>query len=180
MRWSTGALAGACSLAGVLLWRMRPQPSEPEDPAWEPRALARFARWEPRPVTSPVGMSVAAVWASPMTVAGLLLAATALAPVHLTSEGFLVTGARGPLGAVLRRRGFRATTLGHVVITLDEPSPALLAHEQLHSRQVERLGPAFGPVYVLLLVLYGYRRHPMERAARRAGRRVAGDATGVG
>jgi hypothetical protein len=29
-------------------------------------------------------------------------------------------------------------------------------------------GPFFIPVYLLLAIVFGYRRHPMERAARRA------------
>jgi hypothetical protein len=29
-------------------------------------------------------------------------------------------------------------------------------------------GPFFLPVYLLLAIPFGYRRHPMERAARRA------------
>jgi len=29
-------------------------------------------------------------------------------------------------------------------------------------------GPFFIPVYLLLAIPFGYRRHPMERAARRA------------
>jgi hypothetical protein len=44
----------------------------------------------------------------------------------------------------------------------------LLAHERAHVRQSMVLGPLFIPAYLVLAVPFGYRRHPMERAARRA------------
>jgi len=44
----------------------------------------------------------------------------------------------------------------------------LLAHERHHIRQYTRWGPFFIPVYLVLAIGFGYRRHPMERAARRA------------
>jgi hypothetical protein len=53
-----------------------------------------------------------------------------------------------------------------VVTTRSDPSPSLIAHELVHTRQAERFGVGFGPVYVGLLARYGYRQHPMERAAR--------------
>jgi hypothetical protein len=61
-----------------------------------------------------------------------------------------------------------------VVVARGQPSAALLAHELVHTRQAERLGPFMAPVYLGLLARYGYLRHPMERAARRAGRRARG------
>jgi hypothetical protein len=48
----------------------------------------------------------------------------------------------------------------------------LLRHEQHHIRQYERWGPIFIPVYLLLAIRYGYRRHPMELAAMRAAGEV--------
>jgi len=41
-------------------------------------------------------------------------------------------------------------------------------HERHHIRQYMAWGPFFIPVYLLLAIPFGYRRHPMERAARRA------------
>ncbi len=49
----------------------------------------------------------------------------------------------------------------------------LLAHELHHVRQYRALGPLFLPVYGLLFLRYGYRRHPMELAAVRAAAAVA-------
>lgn len=115
-----------------------------------------------------VGRVLAVVWASPVTVAGLLGAVLAGRRPRRAGGVLLVTGARGPFAAMLRSRRKSAATLGHVVITLGEPSAALLAHEMAHVRQVERLGPLFPLVYLALLAARGYRRHPLERAARRA------------
>jgi hypothetical protein len=44
----------------------------------------------------------------------------------------------------------------------------LLDHERQHIRQYMVWGPFFIPVYLLLAIVFGYHRHPMERAARRA------------
>lgn len=44
----------------------------------------------------------------------------------------------------------------------------LLAHERHHVLQYMVWGPLFIPVYFLLVIPFGYRRRPMERAAIRA------------
>jgi hypothetical protein len=77
---------------------------------------------------------------------------------------------RGPRGltALMRRANRGAMTVGFVVLSARPLEGQLLAHEQHHIRQFERLGPLFGPIYFGLAIVYGYRRHPMERAARRA------------
>lgn len=108
------------------------------------------------------------LWALPSSVPGLLVAV-----LHRGSwqphDGALVrSDARGPVIALLARAGYRAITLGQVVLVRGTPSRSLLAHEQLHVRQAERLGPAFGLCYLLLRISYGYRTHPLERAARAA------------
>ncbi|MEX0705789.1 MAG: hypothetical protein WD041_04155, partial [Nitriliruptoraceae bacterium] len=56
-------------------------------------------------------------------------------------------------------------------------SASLLAHEAVHVRQFERLGPLMVPVYLWLAARHGYRDHPLERAARLGARRAT--ATGV-
>jgi hypothetical protein len=74
-----------------------------------------------------------------------------------------------------RRIGFRyrAMTLGHVVLCVDEIDAALLAHELVHVRQYERLGPLFIPAYgiaSLAAALRGgdiYRDNAFEVEARR-------------
>ena len=64
--------------------------------------------------------------------------------------------------------GFHAMTLGFVVVANVPVEGRLLAHERHHVRQAMAWGPLFLPTYLLLSAAFGYRRHPMERAARRA------------
>lgn len=153
----------------MVLWRQT-DPSRRDRGAVddEPRLLGELAAWVPARPATPVGRAAAALWASPLTGLGLLLAALGGGRARLVDGAVVVAGAGGPIGVLLRRRGFSGTTLGQcVLVTPSAPSPALLAHELVHVRQAERLGVAFGPLYVVLLGRYGYREHPMERAARR-------------
>ncbi len=167
-----GTLVAA--IAGVLGWRMRGGADPRGDgPVTEPALLAALAAWTPARAATPAGQVLAYLWAAPNTLAGLAVAATCRGSLRRVDGALAVCGARGPLGRMLARRGFSATTLGHVIIARGEPSPALLAHELCHTRQAERLGVAFGPVYLALLTVYGYRRHPMERAARTAAQRAS-------
>ena len=59
-------------------------------------------------------------------------------------------------------------TLGFVIVSAAPVEGRLLAHERHHLRQSMQWGPLFVPVYLALAIPFGYRRHPMERAARRA------------
>lgn len=140
----------------------------------EPLLLQALASWEPALPRTRAGRVCAYLWAAPLTLAGLLAAATAGVAPRLRDGVVVVAPAAGPPAWVLRRRGFSATTWGHVVLALIDPDPPLWAHELVHVRQAERLGPAMAPTYLLLLALYGYSRHPMERAARQAQRRRQG------
>lgn len=109
------------------------------------------------------------LWASPYSLAGL-----ALAPFfrrRLVTHGVLLCeGASWP-----RRLGwrYRAITLGHVVLSVDDVDDALLAHELVHVRQYERWGLAYGPMYVaaslgaLLRGGHAYRDNAFEAEARR-------------
>ncbi len=108
------------------------------------------------------------VWTLPNTLLGLLLGAlTFQAP--RTHGGAIVFDrrARG-LTAVLRRMHRSAMTVGFVIVSAVPVEGRLLVHEQLHVRQYMVWGPLFIPAYLLLAIPFGYRRHPMERAARRA------------
>ena len=135
----------------------------------EPALLSALAAWQPHRPTTRAGRLAAYLWAAPLSFVGLLLGTSGRASLSVRDGVVLCTGTRGPVGTILRRRGFHATTLGHVVVTTSpQPSEPLIAHELLHTRQAERMGVLFGPIYVALLARYGYRRHPMERAARRA------------
>lgn len=132
------------------------------------RLGAGLAHWLPAAPATPAGRAAAMLWASPMTVAGLIFGATAAVRPRWTSGVLLFAPARGLAGALIRHRGFAATGLGHVVISVAEPSPDLLAHELVHVRQAERLGVFMAPAYLALLAVHGYRQHPMEIAARTA------------
>jgi hypothetical protein len=142
--------------------------ARPGEPDW----VRDLARWVPSAPTSPFGRLLAYLWASPATLGGLLVGLASGGRPSLRDGVIVVAGARGPVAALLARGGFAATTLGHVVIARRDPSPALMAHELAHTRQAERFGPFTGPLYWYLLARYGYTRHPMERAARIAGRQA--------
>ena len=175
-------VAAACVLgAAVLLRRMSPDdpgrtPQRPPSndrrahrgPPAEPAVLARLADWVPRRPETRLGRVLAYVWASPLTAIGCILGGVSRADASVADGVVVFSSARGPMGVVLRRRGFTATALGHAIVTTAaSPSAALLAHELVHTRQAERLGLLFGPAYVALLAWYGYRQHPLERAARK-------------
>ncbi len=147
--------------------------SRPGEPDW----VRDLAGWVPPVPRTTVGRVLAYVWAAPATVGGLIVGLLS-GRVPTVRDGVLVFGEVGGIpGLLLTRGGFAATTLGHVVIARGVPSEALMAHELAHTRQAERLGPLTGPVYWYLLARYGYARHPMERAARRAGRAVKAQGT---
>lgn len=137
----------------------------------EAPSLRWLSMWEPARPTGPARLAAYA-WAAPLTAAGLLVGATSGTMPTVRDGVLLFAPAGGLAGAVLRTRGFAAGTFGHVVLAVRDPSPALWAHELAHTRQAERLGPLMAPLYLGLLATHGYARHPMERAARRAGRRV--------
>src|SRR5687767_2478104 len=95
----------------------------------------RLQSWVPAPPRTPLTRLLSVIWASPMTAAGLLAGAASAARPRLMHGVLLFAPARGLTGWVVRRRGFAAAGLGHVVIAVDEPSKALLVHELTHVRQ---------------------------------------------
>lgn len=174
------AAVTAAVAAAVMLARLKPvedgarasQEAEGAGRRSPRRGVLGLAAWHPQPPATPAGRALAYAWASPVTLAGVLVGLTGGSRPAVRDGVLLFAGARGPIGWLLRRRGFTATALGHAVVARGEPSPELLAHELAHVRQAERLGVLFGPVYVGLLARYGYRDHPLELAARaEAGRR---------
>lgn len=140
-------------------------------PRWEPAALTALARWVPDPPATPGGRAVAALWAAPLSLAGWVLAGVSAARPRRRDGVWVAAPARGLFTTWFADRGFVACTLGQVIVAAREPAGALLAHELVHVRQAERLGPLMGPLYLGLMVAYGYARHPMERAARAGARR---------
>ena len=109
---------------------------------------------------------LAYVWTSPNTLLGLLLGALSFQRPRATGGILVFDGS--PRGFVWALRLFRrsAITYGHVVLS-DRPLRGWLwRHELHHVWQYERLGPLYIPLYVLIWVFTGYRRHPFELAAR--------------
>ena len=116
----------------------------------------------------PLFRLLAYVWAFPNTLIGLVVGALAFQRPRVT-QGILVFD--GPVrGSLWVVRAFRraAITYGHVVVSNRRLEGRLLVHELHHVRQYERLGPLYLPLYVLIWVFTGYRRHPFEEAARLA------------
>lgn len=68
---------------------------------------------------------------------------------------------------------YRAITLGHVVLAVDELEPAIVDHEAVHVRQFQKWGPLMFVLYPLASLgaaLTGghyYRDNMFERQARR-------------
>ena len=124
------------------------------------------------------------LWASPNSLAGLLLAAIACATGATTRriDGTLEV-AGGGFGRWITRPPrplrFSAITFGHVILGVDH---ALLervrAHEQVHVRQYEHWGPLFIPLYlgaILLAATRGrdpYHANRFEQQACRGERRT--------
>jgi hypothetical protein len=88
------------------------------------------------------------LWAAPASLLGLALAPF-FARRSLRNGVLLCEGASWP-----RRLGFRyrAMTLGHVVLCLDDIDDATWSHELVHVAQYERLGPLFVFAYALASV----------------------------
>jgi hypothetical protein len=108
------------------------------------------------------------VWTVPNTVLGLVLGAFTFQLPRAHAGAFVFDGSPRGLTSLLRAMGRTAMTVGFVIVAAVPVEGTLLAHERHHIRQYSRWGPFFIPVYLALAIPYGYRRHPMERAARRA------------
>lgn len=150
--------------------RARSGAPSPDDTARDPLvALERLSHWVPERPRSVALRAAVALWAAPLTLVGLAFALVAGArPSYDDDLGCLVaTVIGGPSRRALALVGADANTIGQVVLARPErPSAALLAHEAVHVRQAERLGPLLLPVYAVLSAARGYRRNPLERAAR--------------
>lgn len=105
------------------------------------------------------------VWALPGTIVGLFLGATTFSRPDAKDGVLVFSSARG-FGALHRRMGFSAITFGHVVVANRPLTDTEWAHELVHVRQWEALGPIMLLAYPIASVA-GYRRNPFEAAARR-------------
>ena len=108
------------------------------------------------------------LWALPWTIVGLLL--SALWPRRRMHGNVLICeGATWP-----RRLGwkYRAITLGHVVLVVEDLDDATLAHELVHVTQYETWGPFMIPAYIFASALavakggHPYTDNHFERRAR--------------
>jgi hypothetical protein len=112
------------------------------------------------------------VWTLPNTLLGLALGLLTF-QVPRIRDG-LVLFDRTPRGltSLLPRLGRTAMTVGFVIVSARPLEGRLLAHERHHVHEYLVWGPLFIPVYLLVALRYGYRRHPMELAAVRAAEGV--------
>ena len=101
---------------------------------------------------SPAAWLLAYLWASPVTLLGLLLAGVLIATRGRSSRlgGVLEVhggwAARFGASAVPLAGGAEAITLGHVIVGRSAASlDRWRAHERVHVRQCERWGPLFLP-----------------------------------
>ncbi|MGH2539680.1 MAG: hypothetical protein ACRDGK_04090 [Actinomycetota bacterium] len=113
------------------------------------------------------------IWTSPNTLIGLVLGLLTF-QVPTVRDGALIFD-KAPRGLTWVLRNFHRTamTVGFVIVSAEPVTGRLLAHERWHIRQFSAWGPLFIPVYLLLAIPYGYRRHPLEvRAQIAAGERA--------
>ncbi len=134
-----------------------------------------------RPMTAALRV-LAVAWAAPCSLIGLVMGGVALMlggrarRVEGVLEFALPT--QRPLGRALAARlPFGAITFGHVVFGIDPLQLELLrAHERVHVRQYEVLGPLFLIAYPLASVVAAARGRPAYRGNwfEVQARRVAG------
>lgn len=108
------------------------------------------------------------LWTLPNTLLGLVLGAFTFQRPRVRAGAVVFD--RGPRGVtwILQRMDRVAMTVGFVIVSAVPVEGSLLVHERYHIRQYMVWGPLFIPAYAVLAIGFGYRRHPMERAARRA------------
>lgn len=108
------------------------------------------------------------LWTLPNTLIGLLLGFLTFSPPRIAAGVILFDQDARGVALLLRRIHRAAMTVGFVILANRRVEGRLLTHEKHHIRQYMWWGPLFLPAYLALAVPYGYRRHPFERAARRA------------
>lgn len=108
------------------------------------------------------------VWTLPNTVIGLLLGLLTFQPPRIHGGALVFDRTPRGLSLLMSKMNRSAMTVGFVILSAVPVEGVLLEHERHHIRQYCRWGPLFIPAYFALAVPFGYRRHPFERAARRA------------
>lgn len=143
-------------------------------PAHEDPLSGLVARWVPGRPRTTAGRVLASIWAAPLTAVGIVLGMTTGGTWQRAEGGWIVSGGDRGAARLQSRFGFAGNAVGQIVLVRPAaPTPALLAHEMTHVRQAERLGVLIVPLYVVLFARWGYRRHPLERAARHGAARSA-------
>ena len=107
------------------------------------------------------------VWSSPNTLVGLLIGALCLAMPEASHGALNYRVRRGPVRWVCDLLGISAFTVGDCILYRAAPRDRIRAHELRHVAQYRLLGPLFLPSYFLMLAVFGYHAHPLERDARR-------------
>jgi hypothetical protein len=107
-------------------------------------------------------------WTSPNTLLGLFAGLLTFQKPRVSHGLLLFDRAPRGLTALMLRMNRAAMTIGFVVVSARPVEGTLLAHERHHVKQYCAWGPLMIPVYLLLAVGFGYRKHPMEVRARRA------------
>lgn len=116
----------------------------------------------------PVGTALGFVWTLPNTALGLVLGLLSFQLPRVAHGLVLFDRATRGVTWILHRIGRTAMTMGFVILASEPVEGRLLDHERHHVRQYTWWGPLFIPVYLLIALRYGYRRHPFELAAVRA------------
>ena len=115
------------------------------------------------------------LWTLPNTLLGLVAGALTFQRPRLDGGALIFDTAPRGLTWLMPRLHRTAMTIGFVIVSARPVTGTLLVHERHHIRQYCAWGPLFIPVYLVLSIPYGYRRHPMElRAQRAAGERPTG------
>lgn len=108
------------------------------------------------------------VWTSPNTLLGLVLGLLTFQRPRLDHGAVVFDRASRGLTSLMPRFGRAAMTVGFVIVSAQPLTGSLREHERHHIRQYCAWGPLFIPVYFVLAIGYGYRKHPMELRAQRA------------
>lgn len=114
----------------------------------------------------PVPTWLGFIWTSPNTLLGLVLGLLTFQKPTLRDGALIFDKAPRGLTWVLRKFHRTAMTVGFVIVSAEPVTGRLLAHERWHIRQFSAWGPFFIPVYLVLAIPYGYRRHPLEIKAQ--------------
>ena len=108
------------------------------------------------------------VWTLPNTAIGVVLGLLTFQVPRFAHGALIFDRAPRGLTWVMPRFNRSAMTVGFVILSAVPMEGVLLAHERQHIRQYMAFGLLFIPLYFLLAIPFGYRRHPLEISARRA------------